>query len=73
MGVILAAVSSRFRDNAGAIWVATYSPAPNATGTGTDGSHYVRAVLLATNTFGPWCGRVRARAAHRFRGSVCGI
>jgi hypothetical protein len=45
-------VSARFRDNTGAIWVATYSPAPNATGTGTDGSHYERTVLLATNTFG---------------------
>jgi hypothetical protein len=45
-------VSSRFRDNTGDIWVATYSPAPGATGTSTDGSHYVRTVLLATNTFG---------------------
>jgi hypothetical protein len=40
------------KDNTGDIWVATYSPAPHATGTGTDGSHYVRTVLLATNTFG---------------------
>ena len=40
------------RDNTGDIWVATYSKAPGATGTGTDGSHYVRTVLLATNTFG---------------------
>src|SRR5262249_35857222 len=45
-------VSARFRDNTGDIWVATYSPAPNSTGTATDGSHYVRTVLLATNTFG---------------------
>ncbi len=45
-------VSARFRDNSGSIWVATYSSAPNATGTSTDGSHYVRTVLLATNTFG---------------------
>ena len=37
-------VSGRFRDNTGAIWVATYSPAPNASGTSTDGSHYVRTV-----------------------------
>src|SRR5216684_1161867 len=40
------------KNNTGDIWVATYSPAPGATGTGTDGSHYVRTVLLATNTFG---------------------
>lgn len=40
------------RNNTGDIWVATYSKAPGATGTGTDGSHYVRTVLLATNTFG---------------------
>ena len=45
-------VSARFRNNTGSIWVATYSPTPNATGTSTDGSHYVRTVLLATNTFG---------------------
>jgi hypothetical protein len=45
-------VSARFRNNTGSIWVATYSPAPNATGTSTDGSHYVRTVLLATNSFG---------------------
>jgi hypothetical protein len=45
-------VSARFRDNTGDIWVATYSPAPGATGTTSDGSHYVRTVLLATNTFG---------------------
>src|SRR5215468_8338755 len=40
------------KDNTGDIWVATYSPAPGASGTSTDGSHYVRTVLLATNTFG---------------------
>ena len=45
-------VSARFRDNTGDVWVATYSPAPNATGTATDGSHYARTVLLATNAFG---------------------
>jgi hypothetical protein len=45
-------VSGRFRNNTGSIWVATYSPAPNATGNSTDGSHYVRTVLLATNSFG---------------------
>src|SRR5258708_4157581 len=45
-------VSARFRDNTGDVWVATYSPRPNTTGTSTDGSHYVRTVLLATNTFG---------------------
>lgn len=40
------------RNNTGDIWVATYSKDPNATGTTTDGSHYVRTVILATNTFG---------------------
>ncbi len=40
------------KDNTGDIWVATYGPAPNATGTSTDGSHYLRTVLLAKNTFG---------------------
>ncbi len=45
-------VSGGTRDNTGDIWVATYSPDPHAAGTSTDGSHYVRTVLLATNTFG---------------------
>jgi hypothetical protein len=40
------------KDNIGSIWVATYSPAPHATGTSSDGSHYVRTALLAQNTFG---------------------
>jgi hypothetical protein len=44
-------VSGRFRDNAGSIWVATYAPA-NPSEHSTDGSRYVRTVLLAQNTFG---------------------
>jgi hypothetical protein len=45
--------SARLRDNTGDIWVATYAPAPgNPADTTTDGSTYVRTVLLATNTFG---------------------
>ena len=43
--------SARFRDNTGDIWVATYAPA-NSADPSTDGSKYVRTVLLATNTFG---------------------
>ena len=42
--------SNEFRDNTGDIWVATYAPA--SSDTLTDGSRYVRTVLLATNTFG---------------------
>jgi hypothetical protein len=42
--------SHRLRDNTGDIWVATYAPANS--NTSTDGSKYVRTVLLATNTFG---------------------
>jgi hypothetical protein len=38
------------RDNTGDIWVATY--APSGPSTTTDGSRYVRTVILATNTFG---------------------
>jgi hypothetical protein len=39
------------RDNIGSIWVATYAPSdPNDTS--TDGSQYVRTVLVDTNTFG---------------------
>jgi hypothetical protein len=44
-------VSGRFRDNVGSIWVATYAPA-NPSDHSTDGSHYVRTVILAQNTFG---------------------
>ncbi|HKW58241.1 MAG TPA: sialidase family protein [Candidatus Dormibacteraeota bacterium] len=42
--------SNEFRDNTGDVWVATYAPASSSTL--TDGSRYVRTVLLATNTFG---------------------
>jgi hypothetical protein len=44
-------VSGRTRDNTGDIWVATYVPS-NPADPSTDGSKYVRTVLLATNTFG---------------------
>jgi hypothetical protein len=44
-------VSARFRDNTGDVWVATYAPA-KSTDSSTDGSKYVRTVILATNTFG---------------------
>jgi hypothetical protein len=44
-------VSARFRDNTGVIWVATYAPS-NPEDSSTDGSKYVRTVILATNTFG---------------------
>ena len=44
-------VSGRFRDNTGDIWVATYGPS-NAADHSTDGSKYLRTVILATNTFG---------------------
>ena len=40
-----------FRDNTGDVWVATYGPSDPAN-TLTDGSRYVRTVLLAKNTFG---------------------
>jgi hypothetical protein len=43
--------SGRFRDNTGDVWVATYAPA-DASNPATDGSKYVRTVILATNTFG---------------------
>jgi hypothetical protein len=43
--------SNRFRDNTGDVWVATYE-ASDATNSATDGSRYVRTVILATNTFG---------------------
>jgi hypothetical protein len=44
-------VSARFRDNTGDIWVATYAPGSSGDYS-TDGSRYVRTVILATNTFG---------------------
>ena len=43
--------SGRFRDNTGDVWVATYAPA-NPADPATDGSKYVRTVILNTNTFG---------------------
>src|SRR5579864_584523 len=43
--------SVSFRDNTGDTWVATYAPAaPN--NSKTDGSKYIRTVILAANTFG---------------------
>jgi hypothetical protein len=44
-------VSGTTRDNTGVIWVATYAPS-NPADASTDGSKYVRTVILATNTFG---------------------
>lgn len=44
-------ISGSFRDNTGDVWVATYAAA-NAADNSTDGSRYVRTVILATNTFG---------------------
>lgn len=44
-------VSSRFRDNTGDVWVATYAPS-NPSDSSTDGLKYVRTVILASNTFG---------------------
>jgi len=44
-------VSPAFRDNTGVIWVATYAPS-NPADNSTDGSKYVRTVVLASNTFG---------------------
>jgi hypothetical protein len=43
--------SARTRDNTGDVWVATYAPS-NPADHSTDGSKYVRTVILATNTFG---------------------
>jgi hypothetical protein len=43
--------SARFRDNTGSIWVATYAPS-NPADSSTDGSKYVRTVILAHNNFG---------------------
>jgi hypothetical protein len=48
---ILNGESGGTRNNTGDIWVATYEPA-NPANTSTDGSRYVRTVILATNTFG---------------------
>jgi hypothetical protein len=48
---ILNGESGGTRDNTGDVWVATYEPA-NPADTSTDGSRYVRTVILATNTFG---------------------
>jgi hypothetical protein len=42
--------SNDFRDNTGDVWVATYTRA--SSNTLTDGSRYLRTVILATNTFG---------------------
>ena len=45
--------SGKTRDNTGDIWVATYAQAPGNPGDhSTDGSTYVRTVILAQNTFG---------------------
>src|SRR6267143_2627264 len=44
-------ISASFRDNTGDVWVATYA-ATNPSKSATDGSHYVRTVILASNTFG---------------------
>jgi hypothetical protein len=43
--------SPAFRDNTGDVWVATYQPSDPSNNL-TDGSKYVRTVILATNTFG---------------------
>jgi hypothetical protein len=43
--------SNATRDNTGDVWVATYAAA-NSHDSTTDGSKYVRTVILATNTFG---------------------
>jgi hypothetical protein len=43
--------SARLRDNTGDVWVATYAPSDPSNSL-TDGSRYLRTVLLATNTFG---------------------
>ncbi len=43
--------SASFRDNTGDVWVATYAAA-NPADSSTDGSRYVRTVILALNTFG---------------------
>jgi hypothetical protein len=48
---ILNGNSGGTRDNVGSIWVSTYAPS-NPGDSLTDGSRYVRTVLLAQNTFG---------------------
>ena len=79
---VLSGNSGGTRNNIGSIWVATYGPAdPNDTS--TDGSRYLRTVLLDTNTFGkgqstdktaiavdPATGDVYA-AWSNFHGSAC--
>jgi hypothetical protein len=70
------------RDNTGDIWVATYAPSDPGN-SATDGSKYVRTVILATNTFGlgsfndktdlvadPATGNIYA-AWSNFKGSGC--
>jgi len=44
-------ISPAFRDNTGDVWVATYAAA-DPSKSATDGSRYVRTVILASNTFG---------------------
>jgi hypothetical protein len=45
--------SPTFRDNTGDIWVATYAPSnPEDPTFSTDGSRYLRTVIVGTNTFG---------------------
>jgi Neuraminidase (sialidase) len=44
-------ISASFRDNTGDVWVAIYAAA-DPSKSATDGSHYVRTVILASNTFG---------------------
>ena len=44
-------ISGSFRDNTGDVWVATYAASKPADSS-TDGSRYVRTVILASNTFG---------------------
>jgi hypothetical protein len=79
---ILSGNSGGTRDNIGSIWVATYAPSDPGDSS-TDGSKYVRTVLLATNTFGkgqshdktalavdPATGNVYA-AWSDFHGSAC--
>jgi hypothetical protein len=48
---VLSGNSGGTHQNIGSIWVTTYAPA-NATDTSTDGSRFVRTVLLATNAPG---------------------
>jgi hypothetical protein len=46
-------ISASFRDNTGDVWVATYASSNPSDPTHlSDGSRYVRTVILATNTFG---------------------